>query len=75
MLDDFSFVLFLATEYEVGGTHDGERFVTAARASGVDVLITERVDVRRSRRPQLIEAATAGRLVGGTVTAFVVHTL
>ena len=78
VLDDFSFVLYLDRDdrqYEISGTHDGSRFVEAARRGDVDVYLTAGVDVRRAAPEGFAEAARDGRIAGASVAAFVVDTI
>lgn len=75
VLDGFSFVLYLDgadRQFDITGTHDGERFVDAARCGHLDVYLTTGVDVRRATPEVFDEAARNGRLVGASVAAFVV---
>ncbi|MGA9278564.1 hypothetical protein [Ilumatobacter sp.] len=78
VLDDFMFTLYIGGEVqssEASGTHDGAEFAALARDNRVDVYLTDGVDARRAKPEDLAAAAADGRLLAGSVAAFVVHTL
>ena len=76
VLDDLAFVLYIGgIGGEVVGTHDGRDFTAAARTGSVDVYMVDLVDVRRAGAAEIDSAAASGRVLGGSVRAFTVHTL
>lgn len=78
VLDERAFTLHVGGEDvagEVMGTHDGAEFSALAQERGVDVYLTNGVDTRRAKPADLDAAAADGRVLAGSVAAFVVHTL